>query len=171
MIRVGGASEVEVGERKDRVTDALNATKAAVEEGIVPGGGSALLHVSRDLVALREGMTNADQKAGVDIIIRALRKPCQTIVDNAGGEGAAVVGKLLEASDNQTGYNAATGQYVDMVKEGVIDPLKVVRTALLDAASVASLMTTTEAVIVEKLEDKPAALEGGVGGMGGMGGY
>ena len=168
MIRVGGASEVEVGERKDRVTDALNATKAAVEEGIVPGGGAALLHVSRDLEALKASMTNADQRSGVDIIMRALRKPCQTIVDNAGGEGAAVVGKLLEEKDVNVGFNAATGKYVNMVTEGVIDPLKVVRTALLDASSVASLMTTTEAVIVEKPEDKPAAPAGGMGGMGGM---
>jgi len=169
VLRVGGASEVEVGERKDRVVDALNATKAAVEEGIVPGGGAALLHASKGLAELRETMTSADERAGVDIIQRTLRKPCQTIIDNAGGEGAAVVGKLLETDDVNVGFNAATGQYADLVAEGVIDPLKVVRTSLVDACSVASLMTTTECVIVDGPQDKEPA-GGGGGGMGGMGG-
>lgn len=166
VIKVGGASEVEVGERKDRVTDALHATKAAVEEGIVPGGGTALLYASKGLAALREDMAANDQKMGVDIVARALRRPCQTIVDNAGGEGATVVGKLLDQDDYKWGFNAATGEYCDMLQAGVIDPLKVVRTALLDASSVGSLMTTTEAIIVEKPEDKPAGPP--AGGMGGM---
>jgi len=167
VIKVGGASEVEVGERKDRVTDALNATKAAVEEGIVPGGGTALLYASKRLAALKEGMASADQRTGVDIIARALRKPCQRIVDNAGGDGAAVVGKLLDQPDETLGYDASSGTYGNLVAAGVIDPLKVVRTALLDASSVAALMTTTEAIIVERPEEKAAA--GGPGGMGGMG--
>lgn len=111
VIKVGGASEVEVGERKDRVTDALNATKAAVEEGIVPGGGTALLYASKRLAALKEGMASADQRTGVDIIARALRKPCQRIVDNAGGDGAAVVGKLLDQPDETLGYDASSGTY------------------------------------------------------------
>jgi chaperonin GroEL len=170
ILKVGGASEVEVGEKKDRITDALNATKAAVEEGIVPGGGTALLYATKSLDKLK--LENSDQSVGVKIIKDALKVPARTIADNAGVEGAVVVGKLLEGSDVEFGYNAQTGVYENMVKAGIIDPTKVVRTALVDAASVASLMTTTEAMIVElpKEEPKvPMAPGGGMGGMGGMG--
>jgi chaperonin GroEL len=147
VLKVGGASEVEVGERKDRITDALNATKAAVEEGIVPGGGVALLYATRNLKNLK--FDNFDQNVGVKIITEALKVPCKAIANNAGTDGAVVVGKLLEKEDNQLGYNAQTGVYENMIKAGIIDPTKVVRTALVDAASVASLMTTTEAMVVE----------------------
>ena len=176
VIRVGGASEVEVGEKKDRVTDALNATKAAVEEGIVPGGGTALLYASAGLDALRESLTIFDQQVGVTIVQRALKVPLITIAANAGAEGSVIAGKLLEkmaTGDHHggaLGYNAATGVFEDLVAAGVVDPLKVVRTALLDASSVASLMTTTEAIIV----DAPEPAKGGGapgGGGGGMGGY
>jgi len=156
--------------KKDRITDALNATKAAVEEGIVPGGGVALLYASRTLESLKKELTVADQIHGVDIIQRACRIPCQTIADNAGTNGAVVVEKLLQANSESFGFNAATGEYVDMIKTGIIDPTKVVRTALIDASGVASLMTTTEAIIVELPEDKKAPMGGGMGGMGGMGG-
>ncbi|SFM13504.1 chaperonin GroEL [Bradyrhizobium sp. NFR13] len=147
LIRVGGATEVEVKERKDRVDDALHATRAAVEEGILPGGGVALL---RSLKAL-DGVTpsHPDQKAGVDIVRRAIQVPARQIVQNAGGDGSLVVGKLLESSDYNWGFNAATDQYQDMVEAGVIDPAKVVRTALQDAASVASLLITTEALVAD----------------------
>jgi len=178
VIKVGGASEVEVGEKKDRVDDALNATRAAVEEGIVPGGGTALLYATLGLKDL--AAHNRDQEVGIDIVRRALTVPAKSIVDNAGLEGAVVVGKLLEeAGDNATskrGLNSSTGEYVDMVEAGIIDPTKVVRTALVDAAGVASLMTTTEALIVDmpKPEPAPAAaappMGGGMPGMGGMGG-
>lgn len=156
IIKVGGASEVEVGEKKDRVDDALNATRAAVEEGIVPGGGVALLYATRNLDKVKVG--NYDQQVGVDIIRRALQVPCKTIANNAGVEGAVVVGRLLgqysEATKN-VGYNAYSEEYVDMIKAGIIDPTKVVRTALTDAAGVASLMTTTEAMVVAaKVEQK-----------------
>ncbi|GIL65546.1 hypothetical protein Vafri_19298 [Volvox africanus] len=158
VLKIGGASEVEVGEKKDRVVDALNATKAAVEEGIVPGGGAALLHASKTLDDVKVKLDNFDQKIGVQIIQNALRVPMKTIASNAGVEGAVVVGKVLEFEDPATGYNAATGQYQDLVKGGIIDPLKVVRTALVDAASVSSLITTSECVVVEAPEDKkPAA--------------
>ncbi|EFJ52217.1 hypothetical protein VOLCADRAFT_79395 [Volvox carteri f. nagariensis] len=158
VLKIGGASEVEVGEKKDRVVDALNATKAAVEEGIVPGGGAALLHASKALDDVKSKLDNFDQKIGVQIIQNALRVPMKTIASNAGVEGAVVVGKVLELEDPAMGYNAATGQYQDMVKGGIIDPLKVVRTALVDAASVSSLITTSECVVVEAPEDKkPAA--------------
>jgi len=171
VLKVGGSSEVEVSEKKkDRITDALNATKAAVEEGIVPGGGVALLYASRTLESLKKELTVADQIHGVDIIQRACRIPCQTIADNAGTNGAVVVEKLLQANSESFGFNAATGEYVDMIKTGIIDPTKVVRTALIDASGVASLMTTTEAIIVELPEDKKAPMGGGMGGMGGMGG-
>jgi len=143
--------------------DALNATKAAVEEGIVPGGGTALLYASKNLTELGSKAQNFDQKVGIEIIQNALRKPVYTIASNAGVEGAVVVGKLLEMEDNNIGYNAATGEYVNMVAEGILDPLKVVRTALTDAASVSSLMMTSEAIIVEA--PKP---EGGGGGAPGM---
>jgi len=166
VLKVGGASEVEVGEKKDRVTDALNATKAAVEEGIVAGGGTALLYASKVLPTLAPG--NFDQSVGVQIIQNALKVPCRTIAMNAGVEGSVVVEKLLE-SDGSLGYNAATGEYVDMVKSGVIDPMKVVRTALTDAASVASLMMTSECVVVKEDKEPPMGAGGGMGGgMGGM---
>lgn len=166
VIKVGGASEVEVNEKKDRVVDALNATRAAVEEGIVPGGGKALLYCSTKLAEVAKNKaTNLDQRIGVEIIERALRAPLSTIVQNAGEEGAVVVGELIkEDVAVEWGYNAQTGEYVDMFAAGIIDPSKVTRTGIVDAASVAGLLTTSEAMIV----DKPA--EGGGGGMGGMGG-
>ncbi|CAJ1967909.1 unnamed protein product [Sphenostylis stenocarpa] len=165
VLKIGGASEAEVGEKKDRVTDALNATKAAVEEGIVPGGGVALLYASKELDKLQTA--NFDQKIGVQIIQNALKTPVLTIASNAGVEGAVVVGKLLEQDDHDLGYDAAKGEYVDMVKCGIIDPLKVIRTALVDAASVSSLMTTTEAVVSELPKDDKdtPAMAGGMGGM------
>ncbi|MFD2648582.1 chaperonin GroEL [Devosia albogilva] len=166
VIRVGGSTEVEVKERKDRVDDALNATRAAVEEGIVPGGGVALLRASS---ALTVKGANADQEAGISIVRRALQEPVRCIANNAGAEGSVVVGKILENSAASFGYNAATGEYGDLVALGVIDPVKVVRTALEDAASVASLLVTTEATVVEApKEAAPAAPGGGMGGMGGM---
>ncbi|DBB12576.1 hypothetical protein WJX82_009550 [Trebouxia sp. C0006] len=172
VLKVGGGSEVEVGEKKDRVTDALNATKAAVEEGIVPGGGVALLYASKSLDAVKEKLENFDQTVGVQILQTALRVPLKTIADNAGVEGAVVVGKLLERNaEADYGYNAATNTYQDLVKAGIIDPLKVVRTALSDAASVSSLLTTSEAIVVEApKKDTPAPAGGMGGGMGGMGG-
>jgi chaperonin GroEL len=158
VIKVGGSSEVEVGEKKDRVTDALNATRAAVEEGIVPGGGTALLYASQDLDAVKASLTVQDQRVGVDIVKRAVQMPARTIIDNAGLEGAVVVGKLLREANgdihSRMGMNAATGDYVDLVEAGVIDPTKVVRTVLTDSAGVASLMTTTEAMIVETPKKK-----------------
>ncbi|KAI3670541.1 hypothetical protein L1987_87879 [Smallanthus sonchifolius] len=150
--KVGGASEAEVGERKDRVTDALNATRAAVEEGIVPGGGVALLYATRVLKSLQTA--NEDQKRGVEIVENALKAPTFTIVSNAGGDGALVLGKLLEQDDLHFGFDAAQGKYVNMVKAGIIDPLKVVRTALVDAASVSLLLTTTESTIVDRQGEK-----------------
>ncbi|WP_369061458.1 chaperonin GroEL [Caulobacter sp. 73W] len=166
VIRVGGATEVEVKERKDRVDDALNATRAAVEEGIVPGGGIALLKASKAL----EGLTgdNADQTAGIAIVRRALQAPIRQISENAGVEGSIVVGKVLENNSATFGFNAQTEQYVDLVADGVIDPAKVVRTALQDAASVSSLLITTEAAIVEapkKASPAPAMPGGGMGDM------
>ncbi|CAL9023338.1 unnamed protein product [Prunus brigantina] len=165
VLKIGGASEAEVSEKKDRVTDALNATKAAVEEGIVPGGGAALLYASKELDKL--ATANFDQKIGVQIIQNALKMPVSTIASNAGVEGAVVVGKLLEQDNPDLGYDAAKGEYVDMIKAGIIDPLKVIRTALVDAASVSSLMTTTEAVVVElpKDEKETPGMGGGMGGM------
>ncbi len=155
VIRVGGATEVEVKEKKDRVDDALHATRAAVEEGILPGGGIALL---RSLTAL-EGLkaANDDQQSGIDIVRRALRAPARQIADNAGEDGAWIVGKLLESDGYSWGFNAATGEYQDLVKAGVIDPAKVVRTALQDAASVASLLITTEALVAELPKEEKAA--------------
>lgn len=166
VIKVGGSTEVEVKERKDRVDDALNATRAAVEEGIVPGGGVALLRAS---AAITVKGANADQEAGIAIVRRALQEPVRTIANNAGAEGSVVVGKILENNSASFGYNAATGEYGDLVTLGVIDPVKVVRTALEDAASVASLLITTEATIVEAPKEAAPAMPGG-GGMGGMGG-
>lgn len=153
VIRVGGASEVEVGEKKDRITDALNATKAAVEEGIVPGGGTALLYSTLALKKIK--MDNFDQTIGVKIVRDALLIPCKTIANNAGVEGSVVIGRLLSKRDFEYGYNAQKGVYENMIQAGIIDPTKVVRTALIDAASVASLMTTTEAMVVEIKKDTP----------------
>jgi chaperonin GroEL len=155
VIRVGGATEVEVKERKDRVDDALHATRAAVEEGILPGGGIALLRAIKALDGLK--VANDDQQSGIDIVRRALRAPVRQIVDNAGEDGAFIVGKLLENEDYNWGFNAATGEYEDLVKSGVIDPAKVVRTALQDAASVASLLITTEALVAELPKEEKAA--------------
>jgi chaperonin GroEL len=148
VIRVGGATEVEVKERKDRVDDALHATRAAVEEGILPGGGVALLRALKALDGVKTA--NPDQKAGVDIVRRAIQVPARQIIQNAGEDGSLVVGKLLESSSYSWGFNAATGEYQDLVKAGVIDPAKVVRTALQDAASVASLLITTEALVADR---------------------
>jgi chaperonin GroEL len=168
VIRVGGATEVEVKEKKDRVDDALNATRAAVEEGIVPGGGVALLKASKILAGL-EG-DNADQTQGIAIVRRALQAPIRQIAENAGVEGSIVVGKILESDSATFGFNAQTEQYVDLVADGVIDPAKVVRTALQDAASVSGLLITTEAAIVEAPKKSSGGAPGGMpGGMGGMG--
>ena len=166
MIRVGGATEVEVKERKDRVDDALNATRAAVQEGVVPGGGVALLLASTTLEGLKGD--NPDQDAGISIVRRALQSPLRQIAENAGIDGAVVAGKVLEAGDPNFGFNAQTEEYGDMYEFGVIDPAKVVRTALEDAASVAGLLITTEAMVAEKPEPKQAG--GGMPDMGGMGG-
>ncbi|MHA6691726.1 chaperonin GroEL [Devosia sp. A449] len=166
VIKVGGSTEVEVKERKDRVDDALNATRAAVEEGIVPGGGTALLRASSDL---KVKGANSDQQAGVNIVRRALQEPVRQIANNAGDEGSVVVGKILESTSLTFGYNAATGEYGDMIAMGIVDPVKVVRHALQDAASVASLLITTEAMIAELPKDAAPQMGGG-GGMGGMGG-
>ncbi|HZY50863.1 MAG TPA: chaperonin GroEL [Devosia sp.] len=167
VIKVGGATEVEVKEKKDRVDDALNATRAAVEEGIVPGGGVALLRASS---ALTVKGANPDQQAGINLVKRALQEPVRQIVQNAGDEGSVVVGKILENSNQNYGYDAQTGQYGDMIQMGIVDPVKVVRTALQDAASVASLLITTEAMIAELPKDAAPAMPGGGmgGGMGGM---
>ena len=168
VIRVGGSTEVEVKEKKDRVDDALNATRAAVEEGIVPGGGVALLKASKVLADLTG--ENDDQTAGIAIVRRALQAPIRQIAENAGVEGSIVVGKVLENASATFGFNAQTEQYVDLVADGVIDPAKVVRTALQDAASVSGLLITTEAAIVEAPKKASAGAPGGMpGGMGGMG--
>jgi chaperonin GroEL len=163
VIKVGGATEIEVKDRKDRVEDALNATRAAVEEGIVAGGGVALLRASSNLKAQGE---NSDQQAGIGIIRRALQEPIRQIVENSGSEGSVVVGKVLESKSPTFGYDAQTGQYGDMIQMGIVDPVKVVRTALEDAASVASLLITTETMIAEMPKDPAPAMPGG--GMGGM---
>ncbi|MFG1300455.1 chaperonin GroEL [Xanthobacter sp. V3C-3] len=164
VVRVGGSTEVEVKEKKDRVDDALHATRAAVEEGIVPGGGVALLRSIKVLEGLK--VENADQKTGIEIVRRAIQAPARQIVQNAGDDGSVVVGKILESSDYAFGYNAQTGEYVDMVKSGIIDPTKVVRTALQDAASVSGLLITTEALIAElPKKNAPAAPAMPGGGM------
>ena len=171
VIRVGGATEIEVKERKDRVEDAMNSTRAAVEEGIVAGGGTALMKSVKALDKVEPD--NADQKAGVEIVRKAITIPCKQIAENAGSEGAVIVGKLSDSNDKNFGFDAQSGKFVDMIKSGIIDPAKVVRTALQDAASVAGLLITTEAMVAEKADDKPAmpAMPGGdMGGMGGMGG-
>ncbi len=170
VIRVGGATEIEVKERKDRVDDALHATRAAVEEGIVPGGGTALLYATKALDKVKGD--NPDQQVGVDIVRRALQAPVRQISENAGHDGAVVAGKLLDQKDNSYGFDAQTGTYRNLVEAGIIDPAKVVRTALQGAASVAGLLITTEAMVAEKPEKKepmPAPDMGGMGGMGGMG--
>jgi len=165
VIRVGGATEIEVKERKDRVDDALNATRAAVEEGIVPGGGVALLRAKKAVSKLKSD--NPDVAAGIKIVLRALEAPIRQIAENAGVEGSIVVGKVSESSD-EMGFDAQNEAYVDMIKAGIIDPTKVVRTALQDAASVASLLITTEAMVAElPKKDAAPAMPGG-GGMGGM---
>ena len=166
VIRVGGSTEIEVKERKDRIDDALNATRAAVQEGIVPGGGVALLRSASKITA--KG-ANDDQEAGVNIIRRALQSLVRQISENAGDEASIVVGKILEKNEDNYGYNAQTSEYGDMIAMGIVDPVKVVRTALQNAASVASLLITTEAMIAElPKKDAPAGMPGGMGGMGGM---
>ncbi len=165
IIRVGGATEVEVKERKDRVDDAMHATKAAVEEGVVPGGGVALLYGTKALAKLKP--ENADQQAGIDIVRRAITFPTRLIADNAGTDGSVIVGKLLEKGDVNYGYDAQSGNFTDMVKAGIIDPTKVVRLALQGAASVAGLLITTEAMVADKPEKNPApTMPGGGSDMG-----
>ncbi|MBL8847326.1 MAG: chaperonin GroEL [Hyphomicrobium zavarzinii] len=168
VIKVGGATEVEVKEKKDRVDDALHATRAAVEEGIVPGGGVALLRSIKAIDALK--VEDEDQKVGVNIVRRALQAPARQIFQNAGEDGSVVVGKILENSKYNFGFNAQSGEYVDLVSAGVIDPAKVVRCALQDAASVAGLLITTEAMVADKPKKDAPAMPMGGGGMGGMGG-
>ncbi|PTB67502.1 hsp60 mitochondrial precursor-like protein [Trichoderma citrinoviride] len=171
VIKVGGASEVEVGEKKDRFVDALNATRAAVEEGILPGGGTALIKASSQ--ALNDvKAANFDQQLGITIVKNAITRPARTIIENAGLEGSVVVGKLTDeyGADFNRGFDSAKGEYVDMIQAGILDPLKVVRTGLIDASGVASLLGTTEVAIVEAPEERPAGPPmGGMGGMGGMG--
>ena len=171
VIKVGGATEVEVKERKDRVDDAMHATRAAVEEGIVPGGGVVFVKAIPALDKVK--FDNPDQKVGIDIVRRALKAPAKQIADNAGQDGAVIVGKLLESTDANFGFNAQTGEFTDLVKAGVIDPTKVVRSALQNAASVAGLLITTEAMVADKPEPASGGAAGGMpdmGGMGGMGG-
>lgn len=170
VIKVGGASEVEVGEKKDRYDDALNATRAAVQEGILPGGGTALIKATRVLDTVRDNAPNFDQKLGVDIIKAAITKPARRIIENAGEEGAVIVGKVYDNSEFNYGYDSANGQFTDMISAGIIDPFKVVKNGLMDAAGVASLLATTECAIVDAPEPKaaPAPPAGGMGGMGGM---
>ncbi|MCP8897482.1 chaperonin GroEL [Shinella daejeonensis] len=166
VIRVGGSTEVEVKEKKDRIDDALNATRAAVQEGIVPGGGVALLRSSVKIASKGE---NDDQDAGVNIVRKALQSLVRQIADNAGDEASIVVGKILDKNEDNYGYNAQTGEYGDLIQLGIVDPVKVVRTALQNAASVASLLITTEAMIAElPKKDAPGGMPGGMGGMGGM---
>jgi chaperonin GroEL len=167
VIRVGGATEIEVKERKDRVEDAMYATRAAVAEGIVAGGGVALLQAYKSLESLKP--QNDEQRVGIDIIRRALQAPARQIAVNAGVDGSIVIGKLLESKDINFGYNAQTGEYTDLVKAGIVDPTKVVRIALQDAASIAGLLITTEAMVAEKPEKKDAQMPN-MDGMGGMGG-
>ena len=170
VIKVGGATEVEVKERKDRVDDALSSTRAAVEEGIVPGGGAAVVYAGRALNKLKG--RNADQQAGIDIVHRAIQAPIRQIADNAGVDGSVVASKVSESKNTNWGFNAQPEKYVDLVKDGIVDPTKVVRTALQAAASVAGLLITTEAMVAEKPQKKAAgpAMPPDMGGMGGMGG-
>jgi chaperonin GroEL len=169
VIRVGGATEIEVKEKKDRVEDALNATRAAVEEGIVPGGGVALLRAKKAIGKLHND--NADVQAGINIVLKALETPLRQIAENSGVEGSIVVNKILENKSETYGFDAQTEEYVDMLDKGIVDPAKVVRAALQDAASIAGLLVTTEAMVAETPKDQPAmpAMPGGGGGMGGMG--
>jgi len=167
IIRVGGATEIEVKEKKDRVEDALNATRAAVEEGIVTGGGTALLRAKKAIGKLHN--ENSDIQAGINIVLKALEAPIRQIAENAGVEGSIVVGKIMDNKSETFGFDAQNEEYVDMVEKGIIDPVKVVRTALQDAASVAGLLITTEAMVAELPKDAPPAMPGGGGGMGGMG--
>jgi chaperonin GroEL len=168
VIRVGGATEIEVKEKKDRVEDALNATRAAVEEGIVPGGGVALLRAKKAVGRIKDD--NPDVQAGINIVLKALEAPIRQIAENAGVEGSIVVGKIMDENSETYGFDAQTEKYVDMIKAGIVDPAKVVRTALQDAGSVAGLLVTTEAMVAElpKPEAPPAMPGGGMGGMGGM---
>jgi len=170
VIRVGGATEVEVKEKKDRVEDALNATRAAVEEGIVPGGGVALLRAKKAVGRINND--NHDVQAGINIVLKALESPIRQIAENSGFEGSIVVGKIMDNKSETFGFDAQTEDYVDMLEKGIIDPTKVVRAALQDAASIAALLVTTEAMVAEVPKEKPAmpAMPGGGGGMGGMGG-
>ena len=167
VIRVGGATEVEVKERKDRVDDAMNATRAAVEEGIVAGGGVALMYSLKALEGLKP--QNDDQRVGIEIVRKALQSPARQIAENAGVDGSIVIGKLIESTNTNWGFDAQTNEYGDLVSKGIIDPTKVVRTALQDAASVASLLITTEAMVAERPEKKAPPAGGPGGGMGGMG--
>jgi chaperonin GroEL len=166
VIKVGGATEIEVKERKDRVEDALHATRAAVEEGIVPGGGVALLRAIKSLEGVN--VENDDQQVGINIVKKALQTPARQIFTNAGEDGSVIVGKILENNKYTFGYNAQTSEYGDLVAEGVIDPTKVVRSALQGAASVAGLLVTTEVMVAESKKEQAHAMPGG--GMGGMGG-
>jgi chaperonin GroEL len=171
IIKVGGATEIEVKEKRDRVEDAMNSTRAAVEEGIVPGGGAALLYSTKALEKVQPA--NDDQRVGIDIVRRAIQEPTRQIAENSGESGAVVVGKLLEGKSRTLGFNAQTGVFEDLVKAGIIDPTKVVRIALQDAASVAGLLITTEAMVAEKPDEKGGGMPampdmGGMGGMGGM---
>ena len=165
MIRVGGATEVEVKERKDRVDDAMNATRAAVEEGILPGGGVALLRATKVLENLK--VHNDDQRVGIEIVRKALSAPARQIAVNAGEDGSVIVGKILEKDQYGYGFDAQAGEYVNMMSKGIIDPTKVVRAALQGAASVAGLLITTEAMVAEIPQNKGQAMPSG-GGMGGM---
>lgn len=171
VIKVGGSSEVVVNEKKDRITDALNATRAAVEEGVVPGGGFALLYAAKVLNDL--SVNNLDQKMGVDIVRKAIEVPAKTIIRNAGEEGAVMIAKCLEQDDTNYGFDAATGKFLNFMDAGILDPVKVCRTALGDAASIAGLLTTTEVVITDLPKDDASAPVGppggGMGGMPGMG--
>ncbi|MDA9976237.1 chaperonin GroEL, partial [Alphaproteobacteria bacterium] len=168
VIRVGGATEVEVKERKDRVDDAMHATRAAVEEGIIPGGGAALIYAGRALDKLKG--ENDDQNVGINIVRKAIQTPARQIAENAGEDGSVIVGKLLESKDSNWGFDAQKGKFTDLVKAGIIDPTKVVRIALQNAASVAGLLVTTEAMVAEKPEPKGGApMGGGMPDMGGMG--
>ena len=166
VIRVGGSTEVEVKERKDRVDDAMHATRAAVEEGILPGGGAALVYAIKALEKVK--YANDDQRMGVNIVRRALEAPARQIATNAGHDGSVIVGKLIESKDANWGFDAQNGEFVDLIKAGIIDPTKVVRSALQNAASVAGLLVTTEAMVADKPEPKGSAPAMPGGGMGGM---
>ena len=168
VIKVGGATEIEVKEKKDRVEDALNATRAAVEEGVVPGGGTALLRAKKAVGKITND--NPDVQAGINIVLRAIEAPIRQIAENAGVEGSIVVGKILESKSETFGFDASNEEYVDLIEKGIIDPAKVVRRALQDAASVAGLLVTTEAMVAETPKDNSAPAMPGGGGMGGMGG-